>query len=262
MWRFRLQEKYANLACIVLLSFAAGALTLWHLRAPTRILQDDGYYYLQIARNLAHGMGSTFDGVNPTNGYQPLWQIMLVPIFWIVRSNLDALRVGIAIQGIAFTCTLIVIFHSARLRYGRAASLFGALLWLVWMAQESFKGMEFSIHALSIAVIGFLYLKWFAVTLPTELAPFLWLGIACSVAFLARLETLALGFILGFSLLLEDAKQKKFFWRNWFAFALPLLLAALGYGLINFFFVWAFCAGKRGCQSNMVTRVGCDESVV
>jgi hypothetical protein len=34
---------------------------------------DDAFFYFGIARNLAHGRGSTFDGLHPTNGYHPLW---------------------------------------------------------------------------------------------------------------------------------------------------------------------------------------------
>jgi len=42
---------------------------------------DDSFYYFQIARNIVHGLGSTFDGVNLTNGYHPLWMVLLLPIY-------------------------------------------------------------------------------------------------------------------------------------------------------------------------------------
>jgi hypothetical protein len=34
---------------------------------------DDSFYYLQIARNVARGLGPSFDGVELTNGFHPLW---------------------------------------------------------------------------------------------------------------------------------------------------------------------------------------------
>ena len=40
---------------------------------PNFFYEDDSYFYLQIARNISQGFGSTFDGINPTNGYHPLW---------------------------------------------------------------------------------------------------------------------------------------------------------------------------------------------
>ncbi len=44
-------------------------------------IPDDSFYYFQIARNIVHGLGSTFDGINLTNGYHPLWMLLLLPIF-------------------------------------------------------------------------------------------------------------------------------------------------------------------------------------
>jgi len=34
---------------------------------------DDAFYGFKIAQNIAAGLGSTFDGLHPTNGYHPLW---------------------------------------------------------------------------------------------------------------------------------------------------------------------------------------------
>lgn len=39
--------------------------------------EDDFYYYLKVAQNLAHGSGSTFNGIVATNGYHPLWMLLL-----------------------------------------------------------------------------------------------------------------------------------------------------------------------------------------
>ena len=45
---------------------------------------DDSFYYFQIARNLAEGKFSTFDGgITRTNGYHPLWLFSITPFYWI-----------------------------------------------------------------------------------------------------------------------------------------------------------------------------------
>ena len=45
---------------------------------------DDSFYYFQIARNLAKGKFSTFDGgITRTNGYHPLWLLLITPFYWI-----------------------------------------------------------------------------------------------------------------------------------------------------------------------------------
>jgi hypothetical protein len=45
-------------------------------------LKDDGFYYLVLAKNIAAGLGATFDGLGPTNGFHPLWALCLTPIFF------------------------------------------------------------------------------------------------------------------------------------------------------------------------------------
>ena len=46
--------------------------------------EEDAFYYFQIARNLAEGKFSTFDGgITRTNGYHPLWLFLITPFYWI-----------------------------------------------------------------------------------------------------------------------------------------------------------------------------------
>lgn len=44
---------------------------------------DDSFYYFQIARNFAEGQFSTFDGITRTNGYHPVWMLLIVPFYWV-----------------------------------------------------------------------------------------------------------------------------------------------------------------------------------
>ena len=45
---------------------------------------DDAFYYFQIARNLAEGKFSTFDGgITRTNGYHPIWLLLVTPFHWV-----------------------------------------------------------------------------------------------------------------------------------------------------------------------------------
>jgi hypothetical protein len=65
-------------------------------------LSDDAYYYLRVAANIARGAGSTYGNLVPTNGYHPLWQLALVPVFWIVRAPDQAIPAVFAIASIAW----------------------------------------------------------------------------------------------------------------------------------------------------------------
>lgn len=69
---------------LVLIILAAALALLFalpmHLR-PENFPADDAYFYLQVARNIAHGQGPTFHGVTPTNGFHPLWMLGCVASF-------------------------------------------------------------------------------------------------------------------------------------------------------------------------------------
>lgn len=76
------------------------------------IYQDDAFYYLQVARNAGAGRGLSFDESGPTSGFQPLYQLLLVPVvavsgdgsFAPVRASLLLLAAwAIATGALAFS---------------------------------------------------------------------------------------------------------------------------------------------------------------
>jgi MFS family permease len=73
---------------------------------------DDGYYYLKIAKNIAAGYGSTFDGISQTNGYQPLWMAILLPFVFLFHPA-------------TITSGLLLLFAVAIIAY----AVLGILIW-------------------------------------------------------------------------------------------------------------------------------------
>lgn len=51
---------------------------------------DDSFFYLKTADNLVLGFGSTFDRINPTNGYHPLWLILVAGLFKVAHLFVEA----------------------------------------------------------------------------------------------------------------------------------------------------------------------------
>ena len=49
---------------------------------------DDTFYYTTISRNIALGIGPSTDSLNWTNGFQPLWALFVVPIYWLDPEEL------------------------------------------------------------------------------------------------------------------------------------------------------------------------------
>jgi hypothetical protein len=70
--------------------FLAGATTqFWRFRYSSFLVSydDDFFYYLLVAKNIAHSHVSTFDGTHLTNGYHPLWMSLLVAITLIAPGK-------------------------------------------------------------------------------------------------------------------------------------------------------------------------------
>ncbi|UCF78754.1 MAG: hypothetical protein JSW03_00295 [Candidatus Eiseniibacteriota bacterium] len=54
---------------------------------------DDAYFYFEIARNVVETGNLTFDGQTQTNGFHPLWLIVLLPIFRLASNPVAVLRI-------------------------------------------------------------------------------------------------------------------------------------------------------------------------
>jgi 4-amino-4-deoxy-L-arabinose transferase-like glycosyltransferase len=87
-----------------LFALAAGVFVWAAARAVTadlewllRIVPDDTFYYLQIAKNLARDGRSTFDGSAPTNGYHPLWMFLLTGLAALVDDRVVFMRSAITL---------------------------------------------------------------------------------------------------------------------------------------------------------------------
>ena len=61
-------------------------------RVPINFMGDDSFFYYQVAWNFAHGRGSTFNGILPTNGYHPLWMLVCALVYVVIESKEKALH--------------------------------------------------------------------------------------------------------------------------------------------------------------------------
>ncbi|MBD3384447.1 hypothetical protein GF407_05910 [candidate division KSB1 bacterium] len=119
-------------------------------------LVDDGYYYLQIAYHLAQGNGFTFDGIHQTNGFQPLWQIVLIPFFWLFDKSTMPYVVT-AVQSLLFLGSGLFLFLTLHKWLKNSLSCIGTFVWLanIWVISKgAVTGME---TALVLFLMGLFY---------------------------------------------------------------------------------------------------------
>ena len=92
--------------------------------------RDDAYYYFKVAQNISEGHGSTFDGVNATNGYHPLWMLVCIPIFALARFDLVLpLRVLLLVLGGLSAATAVLFYRLIGRVFTPAIGAIAALYW-------------------------------------------------------------------------------------------------------------------------------------
>ncbi len=82
--------------------------------APFALTFDDAWYYGEIGRNLAAGRGSTFDTINATNGYHPLWQAVCVLPRVIGLDETAAMRAQLAIALGCWVTAVVLLVRRVR----------------------------------------------------------------------------------------------------------------------------------------------------
>ena len=157
---------------------------------------DDAYYYLGVAKHLGAGDGSTFDGINRTNGYHPLWCGLIVPI---VSSWTEPGAGVAAVAALWFALAAAVpwaAFWAARRRFGdrmaaSCAVVFSTLPWL-GMSLARPNGLETPLLAILICLtLGTAERVVAHVNEPTSAGSF-GLGALAGLSALARLDAILL----------------------------------------------------------------------
>lgn len=203
---------------------------------------DDAFYYYQVAANIAHGAGATFDGISRTNGFHPLWLLLNIPVFALKGINpFLPLRVVVVLEGLLNFAAGVLLFRGARRVF---SPWVGALMAAVWMLSPAIfervmvGGMETSLNG------AFLAWLWERTTVFGEAQPWEglarkgWLlGLVSGLAILSRLDSV---FIVGALWLWLAWKAFRFYgWPRWKEGALALLRAgAPAVVLVGGYLLW------------------------
>ena len=171
-----------------LVSLCVIAVVVMALRTAGPLLLDDGYYYLQIAWHISRGDGTTFDGINLTNGFHPLWQFLLVPVFWAGMGKITAEYAATLLQTVFFLFSGWALYWSLWRFSGRGLALVASCVWLLnpWLWNKAaVSGMETG------ALVAFLGIAcWLFIRLLEDNAPSWQLGIALALLTATRIDML------------------------------------------------------------------------
>lgn len=111
---------------------------------PAQLLgyyQDDFFYYLKVAQNIAEHGSSTFNGLQLTNGYHPLWMLLLVALCFVFHGTaffvaLQAISLAAAIFSFLLFRRIVMACSTSRIASVGALALGLASLQLMRYGME------------------------------------------------------------------------------------------------------------------------------
>lgn len=160
------------------------------------IFPDDAFYYFKIAQNIFNGYGTTFDGINYTNGFHPLWALTLAPICYLMTiDKLLTLRLILIILSVLHIASLIVFYRLLRIWVESPAAIVGAVFYSLasFALQISFGGLETGLLAVFQLWALFYYLTRFWGSETPIISQHIILGFLLGLAMLSRLDS---GFLI------------------------------------------------------------------
>lgn len=205
--------------------------------------EDDFFYYLKIAQNLAHGAGSTFNGIVPTNGYHPLW-LLLLTVFSFITTKPKAILLFLTLCSL--TATMATYFFS---RILIRAMQVGAAMASALAAYVAVYSLHLYTGGMEVILTIPLALAFLVVAQRTDFwQRGIWqsacLGLLVSAMALSRLDSLMLAALMFLCLLVNPDARRMLGPAQIKGLALGLLPLAL-YFLSNriFFHTWLPVSG-------------------
>lgn len=164
------------------------------------VLVDDALYFALPARHWWQGLEFSFDGVEPTNGVQTLWAIVVVGLAGICDDPTMLLRAMVGTSGLCWLGAAVGLYALLRRSSEPAALLAGVgFAWCGMHQRMAFQGMENGLQALLGVVV--LLLGRRAVARGWTPAATLSVGAGLALFALGRTEGVLLGPIVGAPLL-------------------------------------------------------------
>ena len=220
------------------------------LQAIFRLFAADAFVYLSVAANSTAGF-FTFDGSHATNGFHPIWQMLLYSVFegFGITSDKEAQLVLAFWLSLALVAAGSVLTAQAVLRWtGSSAAamlaipgVFGALMlvcgWPVGTLWSFMNGMETPASLLFFGLLLYFLARrvdGLRAVPPADRTSLILMALICCGLVLSRLDDIFLPAVIGVWLLCRRDIPARNRLANGFWFALPLgaaLAAYLAYNL-------------------------------
>jgi hypothetical protein len=174
-----------------------------------KTLPDDAFYYFAIARNTWTGNGVSVDGTTPTNGFHPLWALMLLLPFATAKTGDLPVHLSLSLAalfdvGAAWLAYVTVRRVTGSVWGGVLAS--GLYAFNPLVAMESLNGLETALGVFCFALTASVYLSRFGDRKRIPTGDWMLLGLVIGLMLLARTDTVLFALVLGLHALWRGRK--------------------------------------------------------
>jgi hypothetical protein len=229
LWLFRI---CAILAAIWLAIFLAPVLLAPHapVAALVDAVYDDCYFYLTIAANIVEVGHSTLDGVVSTNGYQPLWLLILVALAKVVGTDgVTLLRSAFILVSVIALSPLLFAIRAGRGMHRLEVACAGTgVAVIVVIGRAAFQeGLE------TVLILPILIPMMLLIERNRTAAEDLKLSALLALAFLTRLDALSLLAGVAFVACLPLLSARLPDWRALLRLCAIIVPTVIVYALVN-----------------------------
>ncbi len=176
-------------ALVVVLGFSSRALV-------SRVF-DDTFYFLKIAQNATSGGRASFDGIHSTNGFQPLWLLVLLPLYGFLHFTPETmLRLVLLLQVVMLGAAAWIMMRFLREFFPLRIALTALILVVFAVLYPALNGMESAVLILTmVSLLAYgAHASVFDRFRPRTSLVF---GALLGLVFLSRLDTVFLAPALG-----------------------------------------------------------------
>lgn len=167
------------------------------------ITPDDVSYYFKIAANVSEGKGFTFDCINPTNGFHPLWLYVLIPIYTIAAGSQELLfRLPILLSLLLISLSAVMFYSVFKKFYSKKVALISGLIFFIFVLIPAVNGLESALLVLMLSLLFAYGFKAEVFTKSNHKKHFLY-GLLLGSVLLARLDMFFLAIFIGLFCLVQ-----------------------------------------------------------
>ncbi len=172
---------------------------------------DDAFYYFTIARNIASGLGITYDGIQETNGFQPLFLMLIVPFFLLGKGeSVFPLHLVSVFSSLVSAGIGILLYKMCKRLMDEWYALFTLAVWLFspMVIDKELNGMETGLNLFLISAATYYYATQIGTRLPNPRGTqVLALGTLLGLVVLSRLDGIILVAVIALHLAYRGAKH-------------------------------------------------------